>query len=304
MSVPLEGIPYSYRAARTPSDAARYGIIGLVKTAQPGHVRPAPVERTEEQARLEAFAAAVADGPCAVLVRGEPGIGKTTLWRHGVERVPRAPAPLLLTRPAEEEMPLPRRALVDLLRARRRARGRRGRPSPFGGGRAVLDDAARARRGAARCVLAIDDVQWLDAVSARSLRYALRRLDDASPSACSRRSAQGADAGRAARAERGAAAGPVRRARSRAARRSTRCGACSRARSRRSRGRRCERIHEVSGGNPLYAIELARGLGGAARSGAELPLPESIQSAIARRLEDAAGRPRAAARGGLGARPR
>src|SRR5262249_32294459 len=38
------------------------------------------------------------------------------------------------------------------------------------------------------------------------------------------------------------------------------------------------RIHEISGGNPLYALELAR-------AGPGLPLPDSLQAAIERRLE-------------------
>ena len=48
-----------------------------------------------------------------------------------------------------------------------------------------------------------------------------------------------------------------------------------------------ERIHEVSGGNPLYAIELARGARATAgrRAAAALPLPDSLQAAIAQRLE-------------------
>src|SRR5262249_8633936 len=49
------------------------------------------------------------------------------------------------------------------------------------------------------------------------------------------------------------------------------------------------RIHEASGGNPLYAIELARGLAAEAGNGAgELQLPGSLQGAIARRLETVA----------------
>ena len=47
------------------------------------------------------------------------------------------------------------------------------------------------------------------------------------------------------------------------------------------------RIHEISGGNPFYAIELARGLASDERarlSASELRLPDSLQAAIARRL--------------------
>ena len=50
------------------------------------------------------------------------------------------------------------------------------------------------------------------------------------------------------------------------------------------------RIHAVSGGNPLYAIELARGLdtdGRAHATTADLPLPTSLRAAIAQRLDGA-----------------
>jgi DNA-binding CsgD family transcriptional regulator len=47
------------------------------------------------------------------------------------------------------------------------------------------------------------------------------------------------------------------------------------------------RIHEVSGGNPLYAIELARGLqpgSGTSDGSSELRLPDSLQAAIKQRV--------------------
>ena len=53
-----------------------------------------------------------------------------------------------------------------------------------------------------------------------------------------------------------------------------------------------QRIYEVSAGNPLYALELASGAGatssGSAGPSAGLPLPDSLQAAIAGRLERAA----------------
>ena len=52
-----------------------------------------------------------------------------------------------------------------------------------------------------------------------------------------------------------------------------------------------QRIYELSAGNPLYALELARALGDEQRAGgpsAGLPLPDSLRAAIAGRLERAA----------------
>jgi predicted ATPase len=42
------------------------------------------VGRAGEQARIDAFVEAVPSGAQALLLRGEPGIGKTTLWRRGL----------------------------------------------------------------------------------------------------------------------------------------------------------------------------------------------------------------------------
>ena len=261
----------------------RCAIIDLVKIAEPGHVGPAPVERTDERARLDAFAAAVAEGPCAVLVRGEPGIGKTTLWRHGVEACRAQRSTLRMTRPAEEEMALPGVALADLL-GHEVARAAVAESEPFGGGRAVLDE-LRALAAARPLVLAIDDMQWLDAVSSRSLRYALRRLTT-EPVGVLATIREGADPGDGILGL-GAALPPGRYTAldlgpldADALRRVLAGTVESISRP------TLERIHRASAGNPLYAIELARSLGGAARSGADLPLPGSIQSALARRLDE------------------
>ena len=40
------------------------------------------VGRDRELARLVDFVAQLREGPAALLIRGEPGIGKTVLWRE------------------------------------------------------------------------------------------------------------------------------------------------------------------------------------------------------------------------------
>jgi hypothetical protein len=72
------------------------------------------VGREAERARTDAFAAAVPEGSRALIVRGESGIGKTTIWRYGVVLCRRAGFTVLVTRPAEEEMPLALVGLLDL----------------------------------------------------------------------------------------------------------------------------------------------------------------------------------------------
>ena len=139
---------------------------------------PEVVGRAAELERIEAFAAALTQGPRALLIRGQPGIGKTTIWRYGVHRCRGAGFTVLVTRPAEEDMPLALGGLVDLFE-RHEIDTDALRDAPdgqFARARALL---AALRRLAASgpTVVAIDDLQWLDSGSAHALRYALRRLE-------------------------------------------------------------------------------------------------------------------------------
>ena len=244
------------------------------------------VGREAEQARAETFAAASPDGARALLIRGEPGIGKTTLWRDAVERCETAGCTVLLTRAAEEEMALGFAGLVDLFdHVDVETDALIEEDNPFARGRAVLT----ALRGLAELgptVIAIDDLQWLDVPSARALRFALRRLDGEPIGllATVRLAPDPLDVaatlppGRCDTVD----VGPL----GLAALRRVLDGVVE------SISRPAlERIHRVSAGNPLYAIELARGLVTGERPPRPpgLRLPASLQSAIARRLESVTG---------------
>jgi DNA-binding CsgD family transcriptional regulator len=241
--------------------------------------------RQPERERVEAFVGALATGARGLLIRGVPGIGKTALWRLAIECCGDAGFDVLLARPAEEEMPFGLATLVDLFERADVDVGALGaEENPFVRGRIVL---AALRRLAERrpLVIAIDDVQWLDHASARALRYALRRLDREPVGVLSTlRAMPGADdpLATAANLPPGRCEvleiGPLRRE----ALRRVLAGVVDSI-SRPS----LVRIHEVSGGNPLYAIELARGLADAGHEGhpAGVPLPDSLQGAIARRLD-------------------
>lgn len=245
------------------------------------------VGRDHELARADAFAESLETGPRALVVRGEPGIGKTALWRHAVARSRAAGFRVQVTRPAEEEMALDLVGLVDLFDGVEfDLAGLRGQDDPFARGRIVLET-LRALTDDGPVVVAIDDVQWLDLVSARALRYALRRMDSepigvlttvrpgwhtADPNAPS----SGLPWERSDVLD----LGPLGLEDLRRVLSDT-VASISRPTLR--------RIHEVSGGNPLYAIELARGLesegAAAAAPGSGVALPDSLQGAIARRLD-------------------
>ena len=156
------------------------------------------VGRGSEIGSVYEFLDAVPAGASALLLGGEIGIGKTTLWREGVTAAQQRHQRVLSCRPVEAEIALPFAALGDLLEgvgehvlarlpepqrealevALLRAEVQGGGPLP---GRAVALAVLGVFRGLAEeapLVVAIDDVQWLDASSADALAFAARRLRD------------------------------------------------------------------------------------------------------------------------------
>jgi DNA-binding CsgD family transcriptional regulator len=245
------------------------------------------VGREAERGRVDAFVAAVAEGPRTLVLKGEAGIGKTTLWRHAVERCREAGIEVLLTRSFQEEMPLALVGLVDLFEHVDEAVVAPSTDDPLQRGRAVLA-ALRRLTIQAPTVIAIDDLHWLDSASARALRYAVRRLETERVGvlATMREASDAPDplgvaATRSPGQHETLELGPLSHG---ALRRVLDAVVASISRP------ALRRIHAVSGGNPLYAIELARGLGGDGRSFRlwdGLPLPDSLQAAIAERLKRA-----------------
>ena len=146
--------------------------------------------RGAESGRLVVLLAAAADGRGgALVVRGEPGVGKTALLAQSVARWE---GRLLWTEGVESEAPLAYAALHRLLRpvlgladrlpkpqaeALLVALGERDGPPPdrfvvFVATLSLLVEAAEERP----LVAVVDDAHWLDAVSAEALLFAARRL--------------------------------------------------------------------------------------------------------------------------------
>ena len=73
------------------------------------------VGREDEVAELHAFLDGAREGPAAVVLEGEAGIGKSTLWLAGIEAARERSLPVLSARPAEVEQGLAHAALGDLL---------------------------------------------------------------------------------------------------------------------------------------------------------------------------------------------
>jgi DNA-binding CsgD family transcriptional regulator len=150
------------------------------------------VGREAELEQIRTFVRGVADGSGALLIEGEAGVGKTTLWHSGLASAGDGTT-LLRCRPVQAEATLSFAGLGDLLgdvvgdvlpelpAPQRRAleaallldeSGRSDHRAVGAGTLSVLRALARERP----VVLAVDDIQWLDRPSARALVFALRRM--------------------------------------------------------------------------------------------------------------------------------
>src|SRR4051794_8443984 len=134
---------------------------------------------------------AIRDFRRALVLTGEPGIGKSALWRAGVQAARGRGLRVLVAQPASAEMRLSFAALGDLFAGQAlvwlpppqrhaldvallRAQPVDTPPEP----RAIAAGVLSALRGLAPALVAIDDVQWLDPPSADALVFAARRLGD------------------------------------------------------------------------------------------------------------------------------
>jgi DNA-binding CsgD family transcriptional regulator len=254
------------------------------------------VGREDELVRLDGFVRDLSVGAAGLVLSGDAGIGKTALWRTAVDLAETAGLRVLATRCAEAEMPLALGGVGDLLetalaevaddlaepqwRALAIVLGLEAppdeAPDPTAVPRAFL---ACLRTLATRSpvLVAIDDVQWLDPPSQRILAFAARRLGDAQVGILvSQRGDAGdpLDLGHAFE-ERVAEirVGPLS------------VGALNHL-IRTRLGLRIPRptmarVHQASGGNPMFALEFAQL---AASSAGPLPLPSSLEELVRDRV--------------------
>ncbi len=232
--------------------------------------------------------------PAAFVLEGEPGIGKSTLWLAAVAAARRRDLIVLSSRPAESERGLAYVGLGDLFdRVLDGVIGELSPPRRRALEVALLRDEAadeaadhRALAVAVRDVLgllserkpvvvAIDDVQWLDASSASALAFALRRLEGAVRLVLARR-LEASELEQAVDVER-LRIGPLS------------VGALHRILQDRF-GRPFPRqtllrIHEQSGGNPFFALELARVLDEDVDPLEPLPVPATLEELVRTRLD-------------------
>jgi DNA-binding CsgD family transcriptional regulator len=239
----------------------------------------------------------------ALVLEGDAGIGKTTLWREAV-RLAETRSLVLSSRASQAETRMSFTVLGDLLvpalegpmldlPARQRnaleaalllEQPAHTRPDARAVSLAVLG-VLRALASGATLTIAIDDVQWADAPSARALAFALRRLENESVTAVvATRSGSGvADpldlVGSLPEGVDRLTIGPIAPA------------ALGRLLRRRLEDDFApplvRRIHHASGGNPFFALEIGRALtseDALLNPGEPLPVPADLRKLLRRRL--------------------
>jgi predicted ATPase len=258
------------------------------------------IGRREELLAFDRFLGTVPAGGQALLLEGDAGIGKTALWQEGNRLARKRGFRVLTSRSAHSETqiafatvgdlfaPVVEQTLPQLTPVQRRAletallmRQPDGPPPEVRLLGLALLSVVRALAQGGPLLLALDDVQWLDASSAEVLRFMLRRLEDEpvgvlatvrgrpvevplefdkSFAAFERVAVDPLSAGAIHRLLWGRLALNLARP-------------------------ELMRVHEITGGNPFFALELGRAIArGAVRvDSADVALPDSLSALVTER---------------------
>jgi DNA-binding CsgD family transcriptional regulator len=259
------------------------------------------IGRKREQAALTAFVDGLADGPAAVVLAGDAGMGKTVLWQSALKAARASGHRVLLTRPSAADARLGFTGLGDLFEdvvgevldklPGPQADGLRVALLLERPGRAPVDQrvvavsvlsALRALAAPQPVLVAVDDVQWLDAPTAVVLAFAWRRLR-VEPVGLLLAHRAGEPEGAAlggAEGVRRIAVGPLG------------VDAVHQLLQRRLGlifpGPALRRLYAVAGGNPFFALELAPAFDryrAEIAAGAPVPVPERLLDVVAGRVE-------------------
>ena len=263
------------------------------------------VGREEELGTVLRLLDALEGLPAAVVLHGEAGIGKTTVWLAGVDAAAERGYRVLASRPSEAETGFSFSGLTDLLG---RAVGdalpelppvqRRALETALLLGESEVPTDERAVAVAFLAVvrllarsgpvcLAIDDLQWLDPASLAALRYALGRLDTEPVAALL--------------AARGDVPPWLRRVGEEGRLQPVAVDGLSVGATYELLRAHLDvtfprptllKIWETSGGNPFFALELSRALqrrGGSLTPGEDLPIPADLDELLRARLETLSG---------------
>ena len=261
--------------------------------------------REAELREIEAFLDAAPGDTTALRIEGEAGVGKTTLWAEAVRlgrdnglRVLSASASEQETKLAfttlsdllgdvldevADDLPPPQRKAIDVALLRAESEG--VRPDRRAVGLAVVET-IRHLAESTRVLVSIDDVQWVDASSAQALAFAVRRLSGV-PVRVIATLRVGPGLRDLLELDRAVPDEDLRR---------LRLGPLDATALQRLLRRRSDaalsasivrRLHEASGGNPFFALELARAVereGLEPAAGEPLPLPRDLARLLRSRI--------------------
>jgi DNA-binding CsgD family transcriptional regulator len=256
--------------------------------------------RPIEGRAVDSFLTSSTVQPSALLIEGEPGIGKTTLWLGALEHATARGFRVLSTRAAAAESVLAYTALADMLQdvdpdtwadlpapqllavdqvLLRASTGdvtdQRAVAAAF---LAVIERYAEA----GPVLLAIDDLQWLDPSSVHVLAFAARRLTgQVGILGCVRSEIHDGASSTWLQLPRPEAINRIRlNPLSIHELHAAVASRLQRSFSRPAMGR----IYEISGGNPFYAIELARALDDQSLRSTVASLPRTLSDVVRSRL--------------------
>ena len=263
------------------------------------------LEREVELAFLSEFIRSLRGGGGGLLIEGEAGIGKTKLWNAGVMQASGFEVDVISCRAAGSEVRLSFTCLGDLLDGRFEA-ALAALPAPQ---RRALESALlladaeprgadhravglaflnvlRSLAAAQPLLLAVDDLQWVDEPSVRALEFALRRLRD-EPVGLLATLRIGTGEAAPFEVERALGEGRLER---------VRLGPLSTTALHELLRVELDldlahplllRLHEVTGGNPFFALEIGRGMlprSGSIPADERLPVPENLRQLVRHRL--------------------
>jgi DNA-binding CsgD family transcriptional regulator len=165
-------------------------------------------------ARLDAVLEPALSSTRAVVIEGDAGVGKTTLWREALTRAAARGCTVVSCKPAEAEawlsfqglsdllgpvlgttfdaLPLPQRRALDVAL---HGGGEGERPIDHRTVAAATLGVLELLSDNGPLVVAVDDLQWLDGPSGRALGFAIRRLADRPVVVIATRRAGAADSG-------------------------------------------------------------------------------------------------------------
>ena len=255
--------------------------------------------RGRELAQIDEFVAGAHYGFAALAIVGEAGIGKTTVWEEAVRAAEGRSYTVLRCRAAEQEVALAYAGLGDLFDDSEIVLPRLRRPQREALAAALmlsvaapLDQRAvglgvlaafRLHAAGRPTLVAVDDVQWLDGSTVRVLQFALRRLTN--------------EPLRLLMTLRSGSVSPlVQRASLPVELDELRLGPLDEASLedllRQAVGQHVRKatlreLHDVSGGNPFFALEIAREsvrTGRYLEDGEPFPIPDDVRNLLEERL--------------------